>query len=166
MTDAGRPFDELTAELPAPMTIVTTSANGQRAGCLVGFHTQSSIDPVRFLVCLSRRNHTYDVAMRARVLAVHLLRDAESDRRLARLFGEETGDAVDKFDSCAWSSGPAGVPVLDDCDWFAGTIIERIPYGDHTGFLLDVLDGGRATRTDEPHLTFERVKDLDPGHDA
>ena len=160
------PFATISAALPAPMVIATTSANGQRAGCLVGFHTQSSIDPVRFLVCLSKRNYTYEIAMSADVLVAHVLHDADQDRDLARLFGEETGDDVDKFERCAWSPGPGGAPVLDGCDWFAGAILERVPYGDHTGFVLELLDSGRAERTDEPHLAFPQVKDLDPGHVA
>src|SRR5207248_6722269 len=33
----------------------------------------------------------------------------------AALFGARTGDEVDKFTRCRWTSGPAGVPLLDDC---------------------------------------------------
>jgi flavin reductase (DIM6/NTAB) family NADH-FMN oxidoreductase RutF len=46
------------------MLIVTAEADGQRAGGLVGFATHCSIDPPRFLLCLSRRNRTYGGAVR------------------------------------------------------------------------------------------------------
>ena len=51
MTAAGA-FDELMGELDYPMFIVTAAREGERAGCLVGFATQTSIHPSRFLVCL------------------------------------------------------------------------------------------------------------------
>jgi hypothetical protein len=45
--------------LDHPMVVVTTRAGNERAGCLVGFATQVSIGPPRFLVGLSKRNRTY-----------------------------------------------------------------------------------------------------------
>src|SRR4051794_41781759 len=52
---------ELIDELDYPMFIVTVAAGGERAGCLVGFATQCSINPPRFLVCLSDKNRTFRV---------------------------------------------------------------------------------------------------------
>ena len=40
---------------------------------MVGFHSQCSVDPGRFAVWLSKANHTYGVALRAEVFAVHFL---------------------------------------------------------------------------------------------
>ena len=113
-------FEDVAELLDYPMFVVTTASNGRRAGCLVGFATQISIDPARFLVGLSVNNHTHQVAADASRLVVHLL-DADS-MDVARLFGEKTGDEVDKFAQCAWSPGPDGVPVLDEPPaWFSGT---------------------------------------------
>ena len=66
-----------------PMFVVTARRDGDHAGCLVGFATQVSIEPARFLVGLSVANHTYDVARDATTLAVHLLarRSDSSSRR-------------------------------------------------------------------------------------
>ena len=66
-------FEKLVSMLDYPMYIVTTQADDERAGCLVGFTSQVSIGPPRFLVGLSERNHTFRVAQRATHLAVHLL---------------------------------------------------------------------------------------------
>lgn len=38
-------LEALTAALDYPMFVVTVAAGGERAGCLVGFATQCSIDP-------------------------------------------------------------------------------------------------------------------------
>ncbi|HEY3020115.1 MAG TPA: flavin reductase, partial [Solirubrobacteraceae bacterium] len=88
-------FNAVVGDLDYPMFIVTAAAAGERAGCLVGFATQTSIDPARFLVCVSRRNRTYGVACAARALGVHVVPAGAS--ALAELFGGETGDDVDKF---------------------------------------------------------------------
>ena len=36
-----------------------------------------------------------------------------ADRELAALFGEHTGDDIDKVERCSWREGPYGLPVLD-----------------------------------------------------
>ena len=101
------------------MFVVTTQADGHPSGCLVGFATQTSMHPPRFLAGLSRNNHTCGVAARSDYLAVHVL-----ERRhigLAQLFGGETGDQINKFALCSWHTGPEGMPILDDAvAWFIG----------------------------------------------
>ena len=157
-------MDDVTDLLDYPMFVVTTAAGGVRAGCLVGFATQVSIDPARFLIGLSKNNHTYRVATDAQRLVVHLLDRERSD--LAELFGSTTGDEVDKFASCTWQPGPDDVPVLDDAvAWFSGPVLSQHPTGDHVGFLLEV-DEAEVRRQPERLLTLSDVKDLDPGHDA
>jgi flavin reductase (DIM6/NTAB) family NADH-FMN oxidoreductase RutF len=128
----------------------------------VGFATQCSLDPPRFLVCLSKANHTFPVAERSEHLAVHVLDRA--DHGLAVLFGEETGDEVDKFAACAWRE-VHGVPVLSETRaWFVGRVLERLPLGDHVGHLLEPVDGQAP---ESLHLlSFQQVRDMDPGHPA
>ena len=144
------------------MFVVTAAAGSRRAGCLVGFATQCSIDPPRFIAFISNKNFTHRVALDAGVLAVHVVPSDRED--LARLFGEETGDEVDKFERCDWRPSPEGVPLLSDCaDRFTGTVVERVVVGDHTGFLLEPLGveagGGSFFR-------FQEAKDFAPGHEA
>ena len=145
------------------MMIVTAAAGGEKAGCLVGFATQCSIHPPRFAVWISRANHTFTVALEARVLAVHF--PSSGDLELAALFGGETGDEVDKFARCRWREGPGGVPVLEDCArWFAGEVVEHIPTDDHVGFLLAPVHVESGPWPGQ--LGFKSVRDLSPGHDA
>ena len=156
-------FGALTAALDYPMFVVTAAAGGERAGCLVGFATQCSIDPARFLVCLSRKNHTYRVAARAERRAVHLV--GREQRALAELFGTETGDDTDKLAGCPWTEGPSGTPLLDDCpNRLLGRIVDRFDAGDHVAFLVDVVDARFAGPG--ALVTFQSVRDLEPGHRA
>ena len=150
-------------ELDYPMFIVTAAARDERAGCLVGFATQCSIDPLRFIVCLSDKNRTFRVAQEASLLAVHVVPEGADD--LARLFGSETGDETDKFERCSWTPGPEGTPVLDDCgNWFAGRILDRVDVGDHWAFLLAPLRG--ADQAGEDAFSFQDARWIEPGHEA
>jgi flavin reductase (DIM6/NTAB) family NADH-FMN oxidoreductase RutF len=156
-------FIAMTGRLDVPMLLVTTAADGERAGCLIGFSTQCSIDPPRFIACLSDKNRTTRVAARADALAVHFLPAGATG--LAQLFGAETGDEIDKFSRCRWHPGPRGVPIIDECGrWFVGRIVERQTLGDHVAFVLEPVaasdDGG------SDHLTFSEVMHLEPGHNA
>jgi flavin reductase (DIM6/NTAB) family NADH-FMN oxidoreductase RutF len=156
-------FNDLVGELDYPMLIVTAADGDERAGCLVGFATQTSIDPSRFLVCLSRKNRTYRVACGSDTLAVHFVPADAGD--LAELFGGETGDEVDKFARVDWHDGPHGVPVLAACpNWFAGRVLERLDTGDHVGFLLEPLTAEHGASGEE--FTLHRAKRIDPGHEA
>lgn len=163
--DGGKAFEGIAGLLDYPMFVVTTRVGDDRAGCLVGFSSQVSIHPSRFLVGLSKRNHTYRTANRgATHLAVHLL--TREHRDLARLFGSETGDEVDKFSRCRWSEGPHGLPILDGAAaWFAGRVLHRYDLGDHVGHLTEPV-AGRAPGTLPDLVTFSDVKDLEPGHEA
>lgn len=103
-------LDELVAAADSALVVVTTASEDQRAGCLVGFHGQCSIEPFRYSVWLSRANHTHRVALFATHFAVHFLSDAHED--LAELFGTTSGDQVDKFTRCEWTAGAGDVPLL------------------------------------------------------
>jgi flavin reductase (DIM6/NTAB) family NADH-FMN oxidoreductase RutF len=160
--DGVKAFEKLAGRLDYPMIIVTAAAGEERSGCLVGFHTQCSLDPPRYLVCISEANHTFGVAAGSEHLAVHVL--DRSDRELSALFGEQTGDDVDKFARVPWHD-VRGVPVLDGPKaWFVGRVLDRVPFGDHVGHLLEPVDG--AVRESLDLLTFQQVRDMEPGHPA
>ena len=157
-------FGSIVGQLDYPMFVVTTKGADELSGCLVGFATQGSIDPERFLVCISDKNRTFRVIERGGVeaLAVHVV--PEDGQRVVDLFGGETGDERDKFDRCEWSPGPLGLPILAACpSWFAGRILERLRLGDHVGYLLEPFageDGGGG------FFPFRRAKEIEPGHEA
>jgi flavin reductase (DIM6/NTAB) family NADH-FMN oxidoreductase RutF len=158
--------EEFTSGFDGPVLLVTAAARGERSGCLVGFATQCSMHPARFLVCLSRTNHTFRVAAEAEQLGVHVLaRDDPGQLARARLFGERTGDTTDKFARCAWKQGAGGVPLLLDAPRrMIGRIVDRLELGDHTGYLLEPVhveaDGSIAP------LGLAGVRGLRAGHSA
>ncbi len=157
-------FESIVGRLDYPMFVVTALVGDERQGCLVGFATQCSIDPARFLVCVSDKNRTYRVLERgAEAMALHVV-PADAGY-LVELFGGETGDDVDKFARCSWRDGPQGLPILDACEnWFVGRVLDRIELGDHVGFLLEpvAVHHGTAGR----QFAFHRAKRIEAGHEA
>jgi flavin reductase (DIM6/NTAB) family NADH-FMN oxidoreductase RutF len=161
--DVRTAFHSLVGELEYPMFIVTARAGEEPLGCLVGFATQTSIDPPRFAVCLSHQNRTFRRGHDAELLGVHCVPAGAPE--LAELFGGETGDEVDKFARCAWHEGPGGVPILDDCaNWFVGRVLWRRDAGDHDAFLLEPVAAHEDASQGE--FTFHRAKRIDAGHEA
>jgi flavin reductase (DIM6/NTAB) family NADH-FMN oxidoreductase RutF len=145
-----------------PYFVVTVrSPDADMSGCLAGFVTQCSIDPPNFLVCISKVNHTLSVAEQSAGMGLHLLGEDQVD--LARLFGEETGDLVDKFASVDWRLGSTGAPLLVDAAVsMEGQVLGHFSVGDHEAFLMrgvrSVAGGHRGL------LTLRDAPPLRPGH--
>ncbi|ANA98513.1 putative oxidoreductase [Mycolicibacterium phlei] len=163
-SDMQADFTKLMGQLDHPMYVVTVQGAEGPSGCLVGFATQISMNPPLFLVGLSDQNHTWRVSQAASHLAVHVMPPAEGS--VVRLFGEETGDSVDKFARCSWREGPHSAAILDASSaWFVGEILARIEFGDHIGHVLSPV---AVMRPDELHgyVTLSDVTGLIPGHEA
>lgn len=160
MSDEG--LGAIMSALDAPLVVVTTAQAQERAGCLVGFHCQSSIEPARYGVWMSKANHTYRVALRSTHLAIHFLTAA--DLWLAERFGTLTGDRIDKFAGLPVRPGPGQVPVLEQCShWLAarrGTLLDE--GGDHVCLITEPVE----VHTDGPFepLRLSRAAHLEPGH--
>ncbi len=160
----GDGFGTLMSAMDPPLAVVTAAAAGERAGCLVSFHTQSSIAPQRYCVFLSKANHTYGVVLRASHLAIHFL--AAGDVPLAELFGGQTGDTVDKFAGLRVTDGPGGVPLLTQCPrWLAARRIALLDEGgDHVTVLTEPV-AAAASGTFTP-LRVAAAGPIRPGHDV
>lgn len=151
----------LIANRATPLVVVSAYDGRVRAGCLVSFHTHVSITPHRYLVCLAGPNHTSRVAEGAEHLAVHFL--SRRDVKLARYFGGVTGDEMDKFDAHRWQPWDDGTPLLGEVtDRIVGRIKSRAPFGDHVGYLLDVVVS--SVPSTEPPLTLDALGPIEPGH--
>ncbi|HEY8548285.1 MAG TPA: flavin reductase family protein [Acidimicrobiales bacterium] len=156
-------FSDLVTALDPAMVVVTTADGEELAGCLAGFHGQSSIDPPRYAVWLSKANHTYRVALRSTHLAVHLL--TEDDHDLAAAFGSRSGDEVDKFADRPHERGPGGVPLLTECPH--RFVLRRTVLvdegGDHVCVSGEPVDAAGGSFTP---LRLSAVDDIEPGHAA
>lgn len=161
MVTQGQKSEALVGATDYPLYVVTAGSADQVSGCLAGFVTQCSIEPVRFLICVSVVNHTFGVAQNSDGLALHLLGADQKD--VASLFGEESGDWTEKFERLEWMPGVTGAPRLADCAaWVEGPVITTLAAGDHHAFVIDVAAGGDGPRAGR--LMFSSASDLQAGH--
>lgn len=169
MTDE---LGDLVAAADGAMVVVTAHdpERGERDGCLVGFHSQCSIEPPRYAVWLSTANRTHRLARSSSHLAVHFL--AASDRGMAEAFGGVTGDDLPdggdgKLAEVSWEAGPGGVPVLTDVvHRFVGRIVQVDESGgDHVCVVLEPVEVQAPDRT-APALRLSGTVDIDAGHPA
>jgi flavin reductase (DIM6/NTAB) family NADH-FMN oxidoreductase RutF len=155
-------FATIMGALDSPLIVVTTAVDKERAGCLVGFHSQSSIEPERYCLWLSKANHTYRVALQSTHLGVHFL--TQADLALAKLFGSQTGDEIDKFAGLNVTTGEGGVPVLEDCPH--RLVVRRVALlddnGDHICLSTQPVSA-ESNGSFEP-LRVSHAKGLTAGH--
>lgn len=160
--DQSTAFDRIVESLDYPVFVVSAAAGDDVAACLVGFATQCSIEPVHFEVCLSKNNKTYEVALRAETIVVHRVR--HDQEALAEHFGGTSAkDDPDKLSEWPWTPGPGGAPIIADCDWFAGRVLDRFDVGDHVAFVLAPF-GGHAGDADQ--LGYQDAAHIDAGQPA
>ena len=157
-------FGRLMASADPPLIVLTTAAEDEQAGCLVGFHAQSSIDPQHYCVWLSKANHTYRVALRAKHFAVHFL--TTEDLEIAERFGTISGEGTDKFAGIDVDLDEYGVPLLRACP--NRMSLERIAVlddgSDHV--CLTTRVSAAETRQRFVPLRVSSATHLDPGHDS
>lgn len=155
-------FDVVVASVDPALVVVTTAVATERAGCLVGFHAQSSIDPRRYTVWLSKANHTYRLALRSTHLGIHFL--AGQNLSLAERFGTLSGDTTDKFAGLDVGSGPGDVPVLLECPH--RFVVRRVALldegGDHVCVVTELIEAHGGSRLDP--LRLSDASGLQPGH--
>ncbi|MGO2718437.1 MAG: flavin reductase family protein, partial [Brevibacterium aurantiacum] len=103
-------FNDLMVSADAGLIVVTTAVENEQAGCLVGFHSQSSMSPQQYGFWLSKANHTYQVSLRATHFAIHFL--TVDDLAMAQRFGARSGEDTDKFRGLDVDPTEQGVPLL------------------------------------------------------
>jgi flavin reductase (DIM6/NTAB) family NADH-FMN oxidoreductase RutF len=162
--DSANDFNALMSSFDRPMLVVTTRAGDSQAGCLVGFHSQCSIEPPRYAVWLSKANRTFRIAVLADAFALHFLGDG--DRELAELFGGVTGDDDDKFAHCRWHPGLDGVPLLDACA--ARVTARRVALHDDDGDHACLVLAPHETEAPSEFapLASSQLDDIVAGHPA
>lgn len=155
-------FSKLMGSLNSPLIVVTTAADEVLAGCLVGYHSQSSITPQHYGLWLSKANHTYRVGLLASHFGAHFL--TQEDVSLAKHFGTQSGQTVDKFAHIGVETDEHGVPLLTDCPNRA--VLERIAVlddgGDHVCITTRVTSA-QSNGKFSP-LRIVDIGQLDPAH--
>ena len=157
-------FGKLMASVDPPLIVLTTAVGTEWAGCLVGFHAQSSITPQHYCVWLSKANWTYRVSLRSAHFAVHFL--TTDDFAIAERFGTVSGEDTDKFAGYEVVLDPHGVPLLESCP--NRMSLERIAVlddgSDHVCLTTRVRSA--QSRSNFVPLRVSSATHLIPGHSS
>jgi flavin reductase (DIM6/NTAB) family NADH-FMN oxidoreductase RutF len=129
--------------------ITTTDASGAPAGMTVNSFTSVSLEPPLVLVAIDRAASMHAALEQATGWAINIL-EAHQET-LSRRFAS---GLPDRFEGIGWRHGPGGEILLEGALahlWC--TPVARVPAGDHTLFLGQVL-GGEAAEHGRPLLYY------------
>ncbi len=118
------------------VTVVTTrNGGGEPIGLTVNSFNTVSLDPPLVLWSLSLHAASFDAFVQASHFAVNVL--AADQAAVSQTFAKTGGE---KFDSIAWQSGPANMPLLEGtAASFTCRNASRHPGGDHLIFIGEVV---------------------------
>jgi flavin reductase (DIM6/NTAB) family NADH-FMN oxidoreductase RutF len=157
-------FDDLVGSANAALLVVTTAVDDVKAGCLVGYHNQSSMSPRQYSFWLSKANHTYRVGLLATHFVVHFL--TEHDYDVAERFAATSGQDTDKFADLSVETDEYGLPLITALP--NRMVVERLTMLDDGGDHVCVT-AGVLTAESDGHFTALRTADvgkLKPAHSA
>ena len=137
------------------VTVVTSVLDGKPGGMTVNSFTSVSLTPPLVLFCADKRTRTHDLVDRSGVYAVNLL--SEAMRPLSDLFADSRKTDEERFAAGKHAPGKAtGAPIFEGgLGWLECRVVQRVPGGDHTIFVGEVVDMGPG---DGPPLMFFRGK--------
>lgn len=127
-------FREAMARVPAPVTVVTTTLDGEPAGTTVSSFASLSIDPPMILFALDNRGAMIDRLRTTGRLGVNIL--AGDQHEIAALFAHH--GRAHRFRDISWHSDH-GLPRIDAvASWLRCEDLTLVPGGDHTVVLATV----------------------------
>jgi flavin reductase (DIM6/NTAB) family NADH-FMN oxidoreductase RutF len=130
-------FREAISHFATGVTVVTTLHEGKPAGMTASAVTSLSLDPVLLLVCISHTLPTHKAIDASKCFVVNVL--GEGQEELALRFAQASSD---KFAGIELASGHE-LPVLGDAiAYFVCDVHERLPGGDHSIFIGQVVECG------------------------
>jgi flavin reductase (DIM6/NTAB) family NADH-FMN oxidoreductase RutF len=141
-------FRQLMGHFASGVTVVTTAGEGERQGMTVSAFSSLSLDPPLVLICVERTVRIHAALEANGKFGVNILADDQEE--LSRRFASRVDD---RFSGVGVTDGSLGVPLLTgalaviEC-----RIVDRLPGGDHTIFVGEVVDG--SVREGDPLLYF------------
>ena len=132
-------------QLSYGLYVVTTVCDGKMNGQIADAVMQiTGGERPTVAVSLNNNNYTRELAAKSRLLGISVLADG-MDRDLIAHFGMQSGRDIDKFAAYPPDGvDEQGVPYFTDrrfCAWMTGRVIEEMPMGTHTIFVLEITEG-------------------------
>lgn len=137
--DEQRRFRDAIGHFATGVCVVTAFSERGPTGMTANAITSLSLDPLLMIVCFDRTARTRVAAEASGRVAVNVL--AADQKALSSVFASKASEE-EKFADVAWTER-AGVPVLDGVlSWFAGSLEDLRPGGDHEIGIVAVEEFG------------------------
>jgi flavin reductase (DIM6/NTAB) family NADH-FMN oxidoreductase RutF len=145
MIDASE-FRRVMGHFATGVAVVTSVRDdGGPCGLTASAVCSVSLAPTMVLVCVEKDADTHDCIGEAGFFAVNVLAEGRGETLARRFAGD---DVEDKFRGVAFRREHTGAPVLDEAlAWVDCRVAERLPGGDHTVFMGEVLGGNAVEGT-------------------
>jgi len=139
-----REFRKALGSFVTGVTVVTTvEPGGGPRGFTANSFTSVSLDPPLVLICIAKTAASCPVFEGSGHFAVNIL--AEHQQQVSGLFASKSPD---KFAETAWSTGPAGSPLIAGATaWFDCTTHQVVDAGDHLVLIGRVAGFGQSPAT-------------------
>lgn len=137
--------------------VITTNFEGQNYGLAAAWALRISGSPYLVMTAIWHRSFTHQFIAKAGYFAINIL--AEDQIGIARHFGRQTGQVVNKFkrQDIYWESKETGAPILlDALAYLDCQLVDSYnpPGGDHTLFIGEVIAGDQQRQGNA--LVFRR----------
>lgn len=148
---------DLTAfyKLTYGLYIVSSSAEGLDAGCIVNTVTQVTAEPPKVSVAVNKDNTTAKVIQKAGAFAVTALTQS-ADSKLIGTFGFRSSQEEDKFQNFHTERDQAGMPYVTD--WaaarFSCKVIQTVDLGTHWLFIGEATEAEKLLPEEPMTYTY------------
>lgn len=151
-------FREAMARVPAPVTVITTTIDGEPTGTTVSAFASLSISPPMALFALDNRGAMIERLRSSGRVGINILAGDQSE--LALRFAKR--GLTDRFEGLRWRLDH-GLPRLDGAvSWLRSETLTLVPGGDHTVVLATVA---AAETSGDSSLGYHlrQFRDVRPG---
>jgi flavin reductase (DIM6/NTAB) family NADH-FMN oxidoreductase RutF len=130
--------DKLANSVYKPLWIMTSHRGDELSGSMViSALSLFRSNPVKFVVCVTKHDHTHDVVMESGVFALHALR--EDQIGLATHFAYQSSRDVNKFATLDYKIGHTGCPILRDClGYMEFEVFAKVDTPTHTVVVAEI----------------------------
>jgi len=139
---AGDELRALMRDVPAPVSVVSVTAEGQSAALTVNSLVSLSLEPPLAGIALGRHAALHELLRQAGAFAVSIL-GAEQEH-LAQHFARGV-PPIGLWTGVETQDGELGAPLIDGAlGWIECRLASELPAGDHTFFVGDVVSARRG----------------------
>ena len=134
--------------------IVSTSADGKNAGCVINTLTQVTAEPARLSIALNKNNETLKLIEISGTFSAVVLSDDVTMDQIKR-FGFQSSRDANKFDGIPQGRDGLNNPYPTDgvCARFACRVVSTLDVGTHVIVVGEVIEA-EALDMNAPALTY------------